>query len=103
TALDVIRSGHLLTASQVAHEYGLTKRAVTMAANEGKLTEHEAVLTPLGWLISRAGAERLWGRRRGRKVAVGECPASTTGPSGSNQRGRRWWDGPGEVHTAKII
>jgi hypothetical protein len=61
---DMFRAGEVLTSSQVAKEYGITKRNVLLACQEGRLTEKEAVLTPAGWIITRAGAERLWGDRR---------------------------------------
>lgn len=63
-AIDLIRSGEILTVSQVAEIYGLTPRTVQYAAKEGKLSPDEAVETSIGWLITRAGAERLWGYRK---------------------------------------
>jgi len=63
-ALDLVRAGELLTVSQVAERYGITKRAVQLAVSEGKLADDETVELPIGFVITRAGAERLWGYRR---------------------------------------
>ncbi|MDI9447933.1 MAG: hypothetical protein QM303_04845, partial [Bacillota bacterium] len=64
-ALDLVRAGELLTPSQVAKMYGITPRAVQMAAKDGKLTPDEYTETTSGYLITRAGAERLWGGKEG--------------------------------------
>lgn len=64
-ALDLVRAGELLTPPQVAKMYGITPRAVQMAAKDGKLTPDEYTETTSGYLITRAGAERLWGGKEG--------------------------------------
>lgn len=64
-ALDLVRAGELLTPSQVAKMYGITPRAVQMAAKDGKLTPDEYTETTSGYLITRAGAKRLWGGKEG--------------------------------------
>jgi hypothetical protein len=64
-ALDLVRAGELLTPPQVAKMYGITPRAVQMAAKDGKLTPDEYTETTSGYLITRAGAKRLWGGKEG--------------------------------------
>jgi len=63
-ALDMVRSGEVLTVSQVAKEYGLTDRTVRLAIRERKFAPDEVAETSAGWLVTRAAAERLWGHRR---------------------------------------
>lgn len=63
--LGMFRRGQVLTPSMVAKEYGITPRNVTLACKCGNLSEDEAVQTPGGrWIITRSGAERLWGKRK---------------------------------------
>lgn len=59
-ALDLIRVGELMTTSQVAKKYGITSRAVQQQVKK-RLTQEEYVETVNGWLITRAGAEQIWG------------------------------------------
>jgi len=65
SAIDMLRAGEVLTASQVADEYGVTRRNVVLACQTGRLTEKEAILTPAGWIVTRAAAGRLWGNQEG--------------------------------------
>ena len=62
-ALELIRAGELMTTREVAQKYGLTDRAVRIQVTRGVLKPDECVKISSGWLITRAGAERLWGNR----------------------------------------
>lgn len=62
-ALDLVRAGELMTTSEVAEKYSLTGRAVRDRIIKGHLRPDEHVKISSGWLITRAGAERLWGKR----------------------------------------
>lgn len=53
--------GEVLTASECATRYGLTTRAVRYAAEAGRVQARKAADGT--WLISRAAAEELWGKR----------------------------------------
>jgi len=63
-ALDIVRSGDVLTVAQAAKEYNLTDRAVRLAIQEGKFAPDETVETSAGWLLTRTAAEKLWKYRK---------------------------------------
>ena len=64
-AIAMIRAGEVLTPSQVADIYGITPRAVQKAVKKGKLTGDEYTEITSGYLITRAGAARVWGSKEG--------------------------------------
>lgn len=53
--------GEVLTVSECATRYGLTTRAVRYAAEAGRVQARKSADGT--WLISRAAAEELWGKR----------------------------------------
>lgn len=53
----------LLCTGDVAKLYNLTSKAALKACREGKFSEQEAVKTTLGWLITPAAAQRVWGKK----------------------------------------
>jgi hypothetical protein len=60
-ALDLVRAGELMTTSEVAVKYSISDAAVRDRVRKGHLGKDEIVKVSSGWLITRAGAERLWG------------------------------------------
>lgn len=62
--INAVKEEEVLTVRQVAEQYNLTPKSVRLACIEGRLRDNEKVKTSAGWLITRAGAERLWGYRR---------------------------------------
>ena len=53
----------LLRTAEVAEQFCIETSNVLDACKSGRLTEDEAVLTSVGWLITPDGAARLWPRR----------------------------------------
>ena len=53
----------LLGTAEVAEQFCIETSNVLEACKSGRLTEDEAVLTSVGWLITPDGAARLWPRR----------------------------------------
>ena len=53
----------LLRTAEVAEQFCIETSNVLEACKSGRLTEDEAVLTSVGWLITPDGAARLWPRR----------------------------------------
>ena len=53
----------LLSTAAVSEQYSIATVNVLEACKKGRLTEDEAVLTSVGWLITPEGAARLWSHR----------------------------------------
>lgn len=61
--MDIQYISKLLTTAQVSENFQIQTPNVIEACKKGRLTENEAVLTAVGWLIEPHGAARLWPKR----------------------------------------
>lgn len=70
----------LLSTAAVSEQYSVATVNVLDACKKGRLTEDEAVLTSVGWLITPEGAARLWSHRNTIESTVTDALMGETWP-----------------------
>ena len=70
----------LLSTAAVSEQYSVATVNVLDACKKGRLTEDEAVLTSVGWLITPEGAARLWSHRNTIESTVTDALMGKTWP-----------------------